>query len=63
MGLFKKYATCIKLFFIPFTYIARCQFYSITSAVKKDFLYVWLLQRITLYESRQKIPFLNIIAF
>ena len=33
MGPFKKYATCIKAFLIPFTYITLCQFYSIASPV------------------------------
>ena len=62
-------------FFIPFTCVTLCQFYSITSPVlftknnklwnerKEDFLYTWLLQRITLYQGRKKIAFLDTIAF
>ena len=62
-------------FFIPFTCVTLCQFYSITSPVlftknnklwnerKEDFLYTWLLQRITLYQGRKKIAYLDTIAF
>ena len=53
MGPFKKYVTCIMTFFIPFTYVTLCQFYSITFPLlitkinklwnkrKKHFLYIW----------------------
>ena len=62
-------------FFIPFSCVTLCQFYSINSPVlftknnkfsnerKEDFLYLWLLQCITLYQRRQKIASLDIIAF
>ena len=52
--------TYIMAFFIPLTCVTRCQFYFITFFVlftknnyygmreKKIFLYIWLLQRITL---------------
>ena len=58
MGPFKNYVTCIIAFFIPFTCITLCQFYSFMSSLfftenkelwnerKEDFLYIWLLQRI-----------------
>ena len=41
MGPFKKYAFCIKAFFIPFTYITLCQFYSITSITTKKQTMEW----------------------
>ena len=63
MGPFTKYVTCTKAFFIPFqsTCVTLCQFYYIAFTVlltennklwnerKKDFLYAWLIQPITLY--------------
>ena len=67
---FKKYS-----FFIPFSSVTLCQSYSISPPVlftkinkpwnerKEDFLYMQLLQRITLYQRRSKITPLNIIAF
>ena len=71
MGLFKNYVTCIVAFFIPFTCATLCEFYSIASPVlftknnklwderKQIFLYIWLLQRITLYQRRQRITSLD----
>ena len=68
MGPFKRYLhICIMAFFISFPCVTLCQFYSVTSPVlftknnklsnerKDNFLYIWLLQRITLYQRRQKI--------
>ena len=57
----KKYVTCKVAFYVSFTQVTLCQFYSFTSAVlftknnklwnerKNHLLYLWLLQRITLY--------------
>ena len=33
MGPFDKYVICIMAFFIPFTCVTLCQFYSITSSL------------------------------
>ena len=67
METFKKYVTCIMAFFISFTFVTLCQIHTFTSSVlfsknkklwnerKEDFLYIWLLQRITLNQKRQKI--------
>ena len=53
MGLFKRYVTCIIVFFTPFTFVKLCKFYSITSPVfftknkklqnerKEDFLHMY----------------------
>ena len=63
------------VFFTPFVFFKQCQFYSIASSVlftkirnygmreKKDFLHIWLLQCITLYQRRQKTTSLDIIEF
>ena len=62
MEKFKKYVTHIKAFSILLTCITLFKFYSITSPVlftknsklwnerKEDFLHVWLLQHIMLYQ-------------
>ena len=77
MGSFKRYITCIMTFFIPFysTCDTLWQFYSIASPVlftennklwnrrKEDFLYIWMLQCITLYQRVQKTASLEKIAF
>ena len=59
MGAFKKYVTWIMIFFIPFACVTLCKLYFKTPCIIKniklwnerneDFLYVWLLQHITLY--------------
>ena len=46
MALFKKYVTSIMAFFIPFTCVTLCQFYSITSHV--------LFTKTTNYGMREK---------
>ena len=75
MGQFKKYATYIMAFFIPFIWVTLFQFYSFTSPVlctknnklwterKEYFLYIWMLHCIALYQRRQKIVSLDTIAF
>ena len=72
MGSFKKYVTCIISFFTQFNFVTICQFYSINSLVlfkklcnqrKEDFLQIWLLERITLYQRRQVITSLDTIEF
>ena len=63
MGPLQKYVTCIMAFFFSFysTCVTLRQFYSIAfpelvtknnklwNEIKEDFLYIWLLQHITLY--------------
>ena len=73
----KKYVTCIIKFPIPFhsTCVSFSQFFFVAFLVlftenlklwnerKEQILYIWLLQRITLYQGRQKISSLDKIAF
>ena len=61
---FKKYVTCIIAFFTP---IQLCHTLSVTlhhfpNERKEDFLHIWLLHRITLYQKRKK-PHLQTIEF
>ena len=61
---FKRHVTSIMTFFTPFTLAKLSKFYSITSPElfnknkklwnerKEDFLYIWLIQRIKLYQRR-----------
>ena len=60
----KNYATFIMTFFTPLIFVKLSQFYSITSPVlftknkklwndrNKDFLHIWVFQRITLYQRK-----------
>ena len=65
------YVNCTMTFFIPFTFVNSCQFplcYSLKKInygmkEKKFFLHIWLFQRISLYQRRQKIISLGTIKF
>ena len=73
MGLLKKYVTCMMTFFhspmshfVNFTLSPLWCFSQNNkpwNEGKEHFLYIWLLQRITLYQGRQKILSLDTIAF
>ena len=36
MGSFKKYVTCIMVFFTPFKFVTLCQFYSTEAVARKN---------------------------
>ena len=60
MGSFKKYVTCIMVFFTPFKFVTLCQFYSTEAVarrcpVKKAFLAIW---QNSLKNTCARVPFL-----
>ena len=75
MGAFKKYVTCIMAFFIPFTFVALCQCYYITSPVlftkinklwnkRKEDFFVYMAAWAYHYTSKEvDTAFLDTIAF
>ena len=73
---FKKYVACIMAFFTPSTLthfvsftlpLPLCHSVNFTKKLwnerEKQFLHIWLLQHIMLYQRRQKITSLNTIEF